>query len=99
MSFNMYFSILTSWLITEINILRCMIRKMAKFVCDVKANPKSPSPHLSEDELQKKISCYIEVTNVLQAYVYRALTSASLHLADDGSLFLWFGTVWSLVLF
>jgi len=57
------------------------------------------SPHLSDNELEKKISSYIHVNNVLQAYVYRALTLASLHLADDGSLFLWFGTVWSLVLF
>ena len=69
------------------------------FVFDDKANPQHPSPHLSHDELEKKISSCIQITNVLQAYVYRALTLASLHLADDGSLFLRFGTVWSLVLF
>ena len=69
------------------------------FVCDDKAIPQPPSPHLSQDELEKKISSYIQVTNLLQAYVYRALTLASFHLADDGSLFLWFGTVWRLVLF
>lgn len=69
------------------------------FACDDKANQQPPSQHFSHDESENKIASSIQVTNVLQAYVYRALTLASLHLADDGSPFLRFGTVWSLVLF
>jgi hypothetical protein len=63
------------------------------------AIPHPPSPYFSDNELGKEISCCIQVNNVLHAYVCRALTLASLQSADDGSLFLWSGTVWSLVLF
>jgi hypothetical protein len=52
----------------------------------------SPPTHFLDTGL-KNVSSYVQVSNVVNAYVVVCI------LTDDGSLFLWFGSIWSLVLF